>query len=194
MRLPNLSVSDSITNTIRSLDLQRYKLDQQISSGQKITLPEDDGMRLGRVINLDTEKSKLAQYQRNASYASEFLNAGHLNLDNLRELNQRAQEISRVAGSSLNGPAMETYGNEINQLIGADGLIYQDLDDLVDAVRELNPDLKSFEDSVFSACYITKEVDDAYLEALAKKRSDGAKQEAKADSEDACLDLRADAS
>ena len=117
MRLPNLSVSDSITNTIRSLDLQRYKLDQQISSGQKITLPEDDGMRLGRVINLDTEKSKLAQYQRNASYASEFLNAGHLNLDNLREINQRAQEISRVAGSSLNGPAMETYGNEINQLI-----------------------------------------------------------------------------
>ena len=117
MRLPNLSVSDSITNTIRNLDLQRYKLDKQISSGQKITLPEDDGMRLGRVIQLDTEKSKLAQYQRNASYASEFLNAGHLNLDNLRELNQRAQEISRVAGSSLNGPAMETYGNEINQLI-----------------------------------------------------------------------------
>ena len=83
---------------------------------------------------------------------------------------------------------------EINQLIGADGLIYQDLDDLVDAVRELNPALNSFEDSVFSACYITKEVDDAYLEALAKKRSDGAKQEAQADSEDACLDLRADAS
>jgi amidophosphoribosyltransferase len=83
---------------------------------------------------------------------------------------------------------------EINQLIGADGLIYQDLDDLVDAVRELNPDLKSFEDSVFSACYITKEVDDAYLAALAKKRNDGAKKEAQADSEDACLDLRADAS
>ena len=117
MRLPNLSVSDSITNTIRDLDMQRYKLDKQISSGQKITLPEDDGMRLGRVIDIDTEKGKLAQYQRNASYASEFINAGHLNLDNLRELNQRAQEISRVAGSSLNGPAMETYGNEINQLI-----------------------------------------------------------------------------
>ena len=46
---------------------------------------------------------------------------------------------------------------EINQLIGADGLIYQELDDLVDAVRELNPDLRSFEDSVFSACYITTE-------------------------------------
>ena len=83
---------------------------------------------------------------------------------------------------------------EINQLIGADGLIYQELDDLVDAVRELNPDLRSFEDSVFSACYITKEVDDAYLEALARKRNDEAKQETLAESEDACLDLRADAS
>ena len=83
---------------------------------------------------------------------------------------------------------------EINQLIGADGLIYQELDDLVEAVRELNPDLRSFEDSVFSACYITKEVDDAYLEALARKRNDGAKQGTVAESEDACLDLRADAS
>ncbi len=83
---------------------------------------------------------------------------------------------------------------EINQLIGADGLIYQELDDLVAAVRELNPNLKTFEDSVFSACYITKEVDDAYLEALALSRNDSAKQSVAGDSEDACLDLRADAS
>jgi Glutamine phosphoribosylpyrophosphate amidotransferase len=41
---------------------------------------------------------------------------------------------------------------QINQLIGADGLIYQELEDLVDAVRELNPALRTFEDSVFSAC------------------------------------------
>ena len=65
----------------------------------------------------ETQKGQLTQYQRNASYAEEFLNAGHLNLDKLTELNQRAQEIARSAGSSLNGPAMETYGHEINQLI-----------------------------------------------------------------------------
>ena len=66
---------------------------------------------------MDAQKNQLAQFQRNASYASEFLNAGHLNLDNLRELNLRAQEISRVAGSNLNESAGETYGHEINQLI-----------------------------------------------------------------------------
>jgi flagellin-like hook-associated protein FlgL len=117
MRLPNLSSSNAITAKIRDLEQQRFKMDQQISSGQKLRLPEDDGMRMGRVIRLETQKGQLTQYQRNASYADEFLNAGHLNLDKLTELNQRAQEIARSAGSSLNGPAMETYGFEVNQLI-----------------------------------------------------------------------------
>ena len=117
MRLPNLSVSDSVIRTIQELNTDRFKLDQQISSGQKIALPEDDGMRMGRVIELETHKGQITQYQRNASYAKEFLDAGYLNLDHLRDLNQRAQEIARSAGSSLNGPAMETYGHEIDQLI-----------------------------------------------------------------------------
>lgn len=117
MRLPNISSSNSIIAKIKELDQQRFKLDAQITSGQKLTLPEDDGMRLGRVIQLETQKGQLTQYQRNASYAKEYLDAGHLNLDKLRELNQRGQEIARTAGSSLNGPAMETYGFELNQLI-----------------------------------------------------------------------------
>ena len=117
MRLPNLSSTNAISAKIRELDQKRFEMDRQISSGQKLRFPEDDGMRLGRVIRLETQKGQLTQYQRNASYAEEFLNAGQLNLDKLTELNQRAQEIARSAGSSLNGPAMETYGHEINQLI-----------------------------------------------------------------------------
>ena len=117
MRIPNLNVSSNVTNTIRELDQQRFTLDRQISTGQKITYPEDDGIRTGRLIQTDALKAKLAQYQRNASYASEFLNAGHLNLDHLQKLNQRAQEISRVAGSQINKSAAETYGHEIEQLV-----------------------------------------------------------------------------
>jgi flagellin-like hook-associated protein FlgL len=117
MRIPNLNVSESLTRTIRDLEMQRLKLDQQISTGQKISLPEDDGMRVGRVIQLDSEKGKLAQYQRNASYATEFVNAGHTNLDKLRELNLRAQEIARMAGNSLSEPAVEGFILETDQLI-----------------------------------------------------------------------------
>ena len=117
MRIPNPNVSESLTRTIRDLEMQRLKLDQQISTGQKISLPEDDGMRVGRVIQLDSEKGKLAQYQRNASYATEFVNAGHINLDKLREINLRSQEIARMAGNSLSEPAVEGFILETDQLI-----------------------------------------------------------------------------
>ena len=117
MRVSNLSTSEQVTSTIRQLEQDRIRLNTQISSGQKITLPEDDGLRMGRVITLDTEKSTLSQYQRNASYASEFLNAGHLNLDHFHKLNTRGQEIVRLAGTGLNATANETYAHEINQLV-----------------------------------------------------------------------------
>ncbi len=117
MRVSNLSTSEQVTSTIRQLEQDRIRLNAQISSGQKITLPEDDGLRMGRVITLDTEKSTLSQYQRNASYASEFLNAGHLNLDHFHKLNTRGQEIVRLAGTGLNATANETYAYEINELV-----------------------------------------------------------------------------
>jgi amidophosphoribosyltransferase len=66
---------------------------------------------------------------------------------------------------------------EITKVIGADRLIYQDLDDLREAVRQGNPNIESFEDSVFSGEYITPEVTPAYLDELAQRRCDAAKEE-----------------
>ncbi|MBW7982274.1 amidophosphoribosyltransferase [Enterobacillus tribolii] len=65
--------------------------------------------------------------------------------------------------------------NEIAQLIGADALVFQDLDDLIDAVREENPDIEQFECSVFNGVYVTKDVDQGYLEYLETLRNDDAK-------------------
>jgi hypothetical protein len=38
--MPNISSSNSIIQKIKELDQQRFKLDAQITSGQKLTLPE----------------------------------------------------------------------------------------------------------------------------------------------------------
>ena len=65
---------------------------------------------------------------------------------------------------------------EICDAIGADGLIYQDLSDLVDCVRELNPQLQEFETSCFNGQYITGDVDTNYLSWLENKRADSAQE------------------
>ena len=59
---------------------------------------------------------------------------------------------------------------EICKEIGADKLIYQDLDDLVSAVKEGNPLIDEFDTSCFSGKYVTKGVDSQFLENLSRTR------------------------
>ncbi|MEO1767570.1 amidophosphoribosyltransferase [Thiobacter aerophilum] len=60
---------------------------------------------------------------------------------------------------------------EIRREIGADALIYQDLDALVAAVREGHPDIPRFDTSCFDGDYITGDVTEEYLARLEASRS-----------------------
>ena len=66
---------------------------------------------------------------------------------------------------------------EICQKIGADKLLYQDIDDMVEAVRCCNPALTEFDTSCFSGEYVTGDVTPAYLELVDSARNDHAKTE-----------------
>ncbi|CAB1367916.1 amidophosphoribosyltransferase [Denitratisoma oestradiolicum] len=76
---------------------------------------------------------------------------------------------------------------EICNEIGADGLIYQDIDALKAAVRELNPALVHFETSCFDGHYVTGDVSNEYLEHVEAARAKTGRSEDDADS--AQLDL-----
>jgi amidophosphoribosyltransferase len=65
---------------------------------------------------------------------------------------------------------------EIESEIGADWLIYQDLEDLRSSAREGNPEIADYEDSVFSGEYVTGDVNAAYLEDLEASRNDVSKR------------------
>ena len=65
--------------------------------------------------------------------------------------------------------------HEIQEVLGADWLIYQDLPDLIEACREGNERIKQFDTSCFSGEYVTG-VEDGYLEKLREQRSDKARK------------------
>ena len=65
---------------------------------------------------------------------------------------------------------------EIAREIGADQLIYQDLDALIADVRSVNPKVVSFEASCFSGVYITGDVTQEYLDGVEAQRRDGDRQ------------------
>ena len=71
---------------------------------------------------------------------------------------------------------------EIAKIIGADQLVYQDVEDMKRAVRDVNPALKDFDASCFDGKYVTGDIDEAYLDRLEAARNSSA---AEADRENA---------
>jgi amidophosphoribosyltransferase len=62
---------------------------------------------------------------------------------------------------------------EISREIGADRLIYQDLDDLVEDCRSVNPAIQHFETSCFTGIYVTGDITPEYLADVEAQRNDG---------------------
>jgi amidophosphoribosyltransferase len=85
--------------------------------------------------------------------------------------------IDMPASSELiaNGRTSE----EIQELIGADRLIYQDLHGLIRSVRHDNAGINEFDTSCFSGEYVTGDVTEEYLDELEMRRNDAAKQKRK---------------
>jgi amidophosphoribosyltransferase len=64
---------------------------------------------------------------------------------------------------------------EVQELIGADWLIYQNLEDLIASAADGNSEIADYECSVFNGEYVTDDVDEMYLKRLENLRSEGAK-------------------
>ncbi|NNC56819.1 MAG: amidophosphoribosyltransferase [Woeseiaceae bacterium] len=85
--------------------------------------------------------------------------------------------IDMPAASELiaNGRSVE----EIEEIIGADRLIYQDLHGLIRSVRHGNSSIREFDTSCFSGEYVTGDVTEEYLNELEMRRNDAAKKSRK---------------
>ncbi len=66
--------------------------------------------------------------------------------------------------------AHERTVEEIKDELGCDALFYQTLEDTLDAARAGNPDIKTFEASVFDGKYVTGDITEEYLTELEANR------------------------
>ena len=77
---------------------------------------------------------------------------------------------------------------EIAELLGADRLIFQDLEDLIRAVEKGNPQISQFDTSVFTGKYVTGDIGAEYLSDLETMRNDASKNDRR-ESDDEVIDL-----
>ena len=71
---------------------------------------------------------------------------------------------------------------DVEAALGCDRLIFQDLEDLIEAVQKKGKShVDRFDTSVFDGVYVTNDVTPAYLDALERGRNDGARQQSRQD-------------
>lgn len=82
--------------------------------------------------------------------------------------------------------------DEICELIGADWMVYQDLDDLLACSQEGNESIDGFESSVFDGKYPAGTIDEAYLNSVQEARAEGSALRVAASQDGAVVGLHND--
>ena len=132
-------------------------------AGKSVLLVDDSivrGTTSQQIIEMARDAGAKKVYFASAAPEVRFPNVYGIDMPSANELIAHGRDVS-----------------EICELIGADALIFQDIDDLIDAAYEGNPDIAGFETSVFTGEYVTGDVDQAYLEHLDALRNDDAKKD-----------------
>lgn len=117
MRVTSNSFPNNLVNQLQRLTGNVAVLQNQTATGQRITQPSDDPAAAVRVLNFQAERSRIAQYQRNAQRAQDIVNATVGQVRNLVDVSDRASEIVTLTSDVLGTDALRTYAAEINELI-----------------------------------------------------------------------------
>ena len=117
MRIATHSVSDTILRQIQQLNSDQAKLQTQVSTGLRISQPEDDPAAFARVVNFQSELRQNAQYASNAATALATSQASSAGLKSLKDVSDRAGEIAALGNDVLGSGTMQSYAVEVNQLI-----------------------------------------------------------------------------
>ena len=143
--------------------------------GKNVLLVDDSivrGTTSGQIIEMARESGAKKVYFASAAPEIRFPNVYGIDMPSPHELIAYGREIE-----------------QISELIQADGLIFQDIDDLVDAVRLENPAVEQFETSVFDGKYITGDVNQVYLDRVNNDRNEKAKSSSRSKTELSNIDV-----
>ena len=130
--------------------------------GKNVLLVDDSivrGTTSGQIIEMARAAGAKKVYFASAAPEIRFPNVYGIDMPSANELIAHGREL-----------------DDICQLIGADKLIFQTLDDLVSAVSTANPDIVEFETSVFDGQYVTQDISQSYLERLDALRNNDTKE------------------
>jgi amidophosphoribosyltransferase len=137
---------------------QKLNTIHQEFKGKSVLLVDDSivrGTTSREIINMAREAGAARVYMASAAPPVRYVNVYGIDMPTRSELIANDRDEAGICRE-----------------IGADGLLYQSLDDLRAAVRAINPAIQLFETSCFDGCYITGDITAEYLSGVENQGND----------------------
>jgi len=104
--------------TLQSNQLSLLKVQQQIATGQRLSLPSDDPAATVGIMGLNQQIAANTQYNNNLTFASGFLGMADSTLSNISTLVTQAQSIANsMVGSTATADQRAAQGQIVNSLL-----------------------------------------------------------------------------
>jgi flagellar hook-associated protein 3 FlgL len=117
MRVTSGSYADRLISNLGSITSRQARYQAQISTGQRVALPEDDPAAVRRTLDLEGERGRVGQYGRNITRLKETAVATNTAMRSLSKIATRAGELAVKANSIRSADDLKAYAAEVTQLI-----------------------------------------------------------------------------
>jgi flagellar hook-associated protein 3 FlgL len=117
MRVTSGSYADRLISNLGSITSRQARYQAQISTGQRVALPEDDPGAVRRTLDLEGERGRVGQYGRNITRLKETAVATNTAMRSLSKIATRAGELAVKANSIRSTDDLKAYAAEVTQLI-----------------------------------------------------------------------------
>jgi len=117
MRVTQNTTANLVTNNLQVIRRRTEDLQQQASTGIKVSQPSDDPVTAQQILNLKARVSAGDQYGRNISNGIAWLTMGESAMAEMGNVITRTKELALQLVNGTNNPDALTAGiNELNQL------------------------------------------------------------------------------
>jgi flagellar hook-associated protein 3 FlgL len=116
MQVTTTSFGQNFLNQITQLESRQSTLQNEATTGLKVTEPGDNPAVMGQVLTLQTQASEVTQYQSNISNVQSTADTASDALNSLQIIVESASQIATEAGG-VNSSQSSDYATQVGQLI-----------------------------------------------------------------------------
>jgi flagellar hook-associated protein 3 FlgL len=117
MRVSNSLFTNNFLAQINQLQQQQIQLQNQATTGLKISLPEDDPAGINQVLDLQTQAAANTQYQSNITQLQGAATTAATAMNSLQTIVEQAGEIATEANGTTTSSQLANYATQVGTLI-----------------------------------------------------------------------------